>query len=79
MGTGLEDSSIEVLRALVNNLKSGTLLAIEKNDSAAFELDMTLLSIFEREFENRNEDFDGFVGEEIRTIMDNWVVERQEH
>jgi hypothetical protein len=49
MATGFENTPENTLKVLIGNLKSGTFLAIEKVDSAAFELDMTLLSIFENE------------------------------
>ncbi|QOI67585.1 hypothetical protein SEA_BEUFFERT_217 [Streptomyces phage Beuffert] len=77
MRTGLEHTTPQALESLVNNLKSGTFLAIEKIDSAAFELDMTLLQIFEAEFLRRDMDFDGFIGDKLRTIIDNWLEVRE--
>ncbi|QNN99291.1 hypothetical protein SEA_FAUST_219 [Streptomyces phage Faust] len=76
MATGFENSSEDTMRVLIGNLKSGTFLAIEKVDSAAFELDMTLLSIFEAEYIRRGLDFDSLIGDKLRGIMDNWKNER---
>lgn len=76
MATGFEDSSVETLTALVNNLKSGAFNALSKMDSAAFELDLTILFMLETEFLSRNLDFDSLVGAELRAIIDMWKNER---
>jgi hypothetical protein len=76
MATGFENTPENTLKVLIGNLKSGTFLAIEKVDSAAFELDMTLLSIFENEYLRRGLDFDGLIGDKLRVVMDNWKNER---
>lgn len=86
MSTGFENTSEETMRALVNNLKSGAHNVLAMGDkalvstnpkecppAAAFQLNMTLLSMFEVEFNRRGFDFDGLVGEEFRAIMDAYM------
>lgn len=81
----LEDKTDDVLRTLVGNLKRGAFEIIEMGDAAlvsrsskecppaaAFWLNLLMATMFEREFLRRGLDFDGFVGEEFRAIMDMW-------
>lgn len=86
MATGLENTPENTLRTLVSNLKSGAMRVIDMGDAAlistnpkecppaaAFQLNMTLLSMLEREFSRRDLDFDGLIGQEFRAIMNAYM------
>lgn len=86
MHTGFEETPQKTLEALVNNLKSGAMQVVDMGEAAhiarnskecppvaAFQLNMTLLSMFEAEFLRRGLDFDAFVGPQFRQVIDMWL------
>lgn len=90
MRTGLENTSEETLKGLVRNLKSGAMRVVEMGPAAlvshsvkecppaaAFEMNLTMLSMFEAEFLRRGMDFDGFIGPQFREIIDMWLKARE--
>lgn len=91
MRNALEDKSDDVLRTLVGNLKRGALNVVNMGDralvsdnpkecppAAGFWLNMVMITMFEKEFLRRGLNFDGFIGEEFRAIIDMWNARENE-